>query len=197
MTRPFAPAGLHASRECCALPNIFCATTHSNPAAARYSHDRAAHPALHVSLGCLNWPDTSHRISRRAAPRPLPSFRVPLPGVRLMVRTKPSRELRRRNRRLFCEALESRILMSYTWITECADTGNPTTNGTNLQNILNGTTKHGGVSLAYGDTIVLTAGAEYRKALVLTYIAGTGTITIESSTIWNTTNHDGAGTGIA
>src|SRR5262249_46645244 len=70
--------------------------------------------------------------------------------------------------------------------TEVADTGNMATNGTNLNNILNGTTKHGGIALAQGDTIVLQAGVSYLAptSFTLKYIAGVGTITIESSDIY-------------
>src|SRR5262245_33471442 len=94
---------------------------------------------------------------------------------------------RRRYHRALFEACESRILMSYTWTTEVADTGNATTNGTNLMNVLNGTTTHGGVALQLGDTIVLTAGATYAGGLsgftLRNITVGTGTITIQSSAI--------------
>ena len=61
------------------------------------------------------------------------------------------------------EALEPRVLLSYTWISEVADTGNMATNGTNLQAVLNSDAAHlvNGHYLQYGDTIVLAANATY------------------------------------
>src|SRR5262249_49115671 len=95
--------------------------------------------------------------------------------------------------RLLCQALEPRVLMSQTWLV--TDTGNATTNGNNLANILNGTTLQGGLPLQLGDTIVLTAGATYQKTVgyTLPSLTATGTFPTESSATHNGLGHLTAG----
>jgi hypothetical protein len=89
----------------------------------------------------------------------------------------------RRPSRLFMEALESRILMSQTWsVGTAAETD--AQRGADLNNVLTGVTMKNGLYLQQGDTIVLLAGYAYSKAstaFTLPYLAGTGTLTIESS----------------
>ena len=81
--------------------------------------------------------------------------------------------------RLLLQALEPRVLLTTTFV---HDSGNITTNGTNFQNAIN--------AAALGDTIVLDANIVYLASVngfTLPSKTGTGTITIESATIYNGT----------
>src|SRR5262245_22755758 len=78
------------------------------------------------------------------------------------------------------ESLEPRFLLSVVFV---HDTGNITTNGTNLQPAIN--------AAALGDTIVLDANVSYLAPTssfnLPNKTTGSGTITIESSAVYNGT----------
>src|ERR1044071_8523636 len=77
------------------------------------------------------------------------------------------------------QTLEPRLLLTTTFV---HDTGNITTNDANLQNAIN--------AAALGDTIVLDANVVYvagGSGFNLPSKGGVGTLTIESSTIFNNT----------
>ena len=100
-------------------------------------------------------------------------------------RRRSRRPTRRDRSRAVMEALEPRVLLTVTPVT---DTGNIATNGTNLQTAIN--------NAVYGDIIVLDANASYlcpSGGFLLPYKSGTGTITIESADIYNGLGHLPAG----